>query len=482
MKSLDGGSTWVETGVQLFEGLDIQKIVPSTADPNTFLVAATSPATGKSTRAGVYLTTDGGASYTLVQKGEATDLIADPANAANNTKRFYAAIANVGVFISNDGGAHWAQSNGAGAGSLDSIKTNGADDDRDGSADNVGESVVNASVIKLAISASQSAGGTADTVYVGLVGQTNRAMAVFDSIDGGQNWTALPSFPGVAGMAANTLPDINPGKQGNIDFAMTADPANATNVFITGDRAVTAPFEGTVWRCDWSQPSATAWELVSSAGATATPGNRPSAPHADSRSMVFVKGGDILRSDDGGVYELLNPYTPASRQWISLNGDLQISEIYSVAYDPTRQTYFAGLQDIGVAEQPTTGSVKWTKRTSGDGGIVQIDGNRHYSSGNNLGFFEERTYNAAGTLTATNPAPKITGSTASPQQTIYSFGGLPFLTHYAVEHDTVTPGNPQRILIGSQYLYESFDDGATLLPDRRVDRCCWKRRSPAAPM
>src|SRR6185437_5414819 len=48
MKSLDGGKTWIETGVQLFEGLDVQKIVPSTSDPNTFLVAVTSPATGKS--------------------------------------------------------------------------------------------------------------------------------------------------------------------------------------------------------------------------------------------------------------------------------------------------------------------------------------------------------------------------------------------------------------------------------------------------
>ena len=487
MKSLDGGATWTNTGYQQLEGLDVQKVVPSLSDPNTFLVAATSAAVasgGKSRRAGVYLATNGGASYSLVLKGEATDIVADPGNAM----RFYAAIADVGVFVSNNGGQTWMKMNGTGNTTLDANTRNGFDDDRNGMIDDATESVAHAMRIKLAISSSKIIGaGTEDTVYAALIGETKRAMAVFYSTDAAMSWQSLPIYP----LGVNSLPDINPGLQGDVDFGMVADPNNANTVFISGDREVAAPYQGVVWKCDWSQAPASAWELVTSTGAkTATPGGRPSAPHADSRSLVFTQDNNILESDDGGVYELVNPYTAATRQWFSKNGNLNIGEFYSVGYDATTQTYFGGLQDNGVVEQPLNHSTTWSERATsyagllGDGGIVQADGAYRYSTGYNFNNLAESTWNA-GSLVTTYPAIAIANSNVvgirrrAPSRAPGSC--LPRIrpshwrstTRSHSPHSSLSsrvrspaplPAPHTRILIGTSWLYESFDDGKTLFP------------------
>src|SRR5205807_1527878 len=77
------------------------------------------------------------------------------------------------------------------------------------------------------------------------------------------------------------------------------------------------------------------------------------SPHPDSRAIVLA-GGNLWESDDGGVYQLHNPGDAAAgspRQWVSKNGDLRITEVYSVAYDPINNAILVGAQDNGAAAQ-----------------------------------------------------------------------------------------------------------------------------------
>src|SRR5207237_9459464 len=46
-----------------------------------------------------------------------------------------------------------------------------------------------------------------------------------------------------------------------------------------------------------------------------------SAPHADSRAMVFDSNGNLLEADDGGIYRRVSPSSDGD--WFGLNGNLQ---------------------------------------------------------------------------------------------------------------------------------------------------------------
>ena len=77
------------------------------------------------------------------------------------------------------------------------------------------------------------------------------------------------------------------------------------------------------------------------------------SPHPDSRAIV-VAGGNLWEADDGGVYQLHNPGDAAAgppRQWVSKNGDLRITEVYSAVYDPINNAILVAAQDNGAAAQ-----------------------------------------------------------------------------------------------------------------------------------
>ena len=99
---------------------------------------------------------------------------------------------------------------------------------------------------------------------------------------------------------------------------MLADPINANILYVGGDTTSVSPFTGNLARYNGST-----WESIVNAQANGT------APHADSRNMVFSEG-SILEVDDGGIYKLNNP-DAASREWVSVTGDLRLFEFVSVA-------------------------------------------------------------------------------------------------------------------------------------------------------
>src|SRR5690606_23748480 len=97
-----------------------------------------------------------------------------------------------------------------------------------------------------------------------------------------------------------------------------------------------------------------------------------SAPHADSRGIDFDANGNLIEGDDGGVYRRTNP-SSSSGDWFSISGTLQITEVYSVAYDPVSHIIFGGAQDNGTSRQSNETPTTWRAVRGGDGGDVAVD-------------------------------------------------------------------------------------------------------------
>ncbi len=102
-----------------------------------------------------------------------------------------------------------------------------------------------------------------------------------------------------------------------------------------------------------------------------------SAPHADSRDMTFDYYGNLIEVDDGGIFRRTGPTTSLG-DWYSLNGNLSITEIAYLAYDPISDRLIAGAQDVGSPQSQapvgTPGAVVWYDvRPGSDGGPVQVD-------------------------------------------------------------------------------------------------------------
>src|SRR3569623_61913 len=285
-KTTNGGTSWVQLGKTELSGLNVESVVPTTltvAGQEVILVATNN--------GGVWRSMDGGNTFTTVSDGAlnhlpfggATQLVADP----GNNQRCYVGIPNQGVYETTDGGVSWAAANGSGATSITGI----AGDSR----------------IELSVSAAAG-----NPVYAAIVNGAGQLSHVFRSADNGATWNAV-----------GTAPNVNQGSQGGTNIAVLAAPANANIVYVSGDRGPGNP--GNLYQGD---ASANTWTIFVGAGANGT------TPHPDSRDLVFDAGGDILQSNDGGIYRLTNVNNAGTRAWVDMNGNLAISVLYSIAYDP----------------------------------------------------------------------------------------------------------------------------------------------------
>lgn len=160
---------------------------------------------------------------------------------------------------------------------------------------------------------------------LGNVRANTQCYALYYSSDVGTslNWQLVPNIP-TQGSAFDL------GAQGATNFALMAEPGSNTNFYVSGTGRL-------VLRV--SLPSGT-WTPISSPLLSTT--NAPpsgatqdgSAPHSDARNFWWdATNSDLLLTNDGGVYRRTNPTIPASGKWVSLSGDLAITEAMQVGYD-----------------------------------------------------------------------------------------------------------------------------------------------------
>lgn len=320
---------------------------------------------------------------------------------------------------------------------------------------------------------------------------------LFWSSDAGEHWAALPQpttrdtvlsdFNGNGFYSEDEFHThtygLSPGAQADIHFSVAADPNDPRVVYVGGDRQpVTDAFDwngngstlditsfsdgrsfpergnaagltnwvGRIFRGDTSRPAGTVWEQIVGNGAHGT------APHADSRTIVINATGNLLEGDDGGVFRLSAPGSAADRQWASKNGDLRISEIYSVAYDPVNDVILEGSQDTGSAEQKA--GFQWQTIAQGDGSVqgVAVLGSGtvvRYSLGNDWASFDRRTFDAQNARIGDSSQVLLKPA----------WGGDPLEGLNEPDRNrggvfALNTVDPRRVLIGAGALYESVQD------------------------
>jgi hypothetical protein len=356
-RTTNGGTTWTLLGATTLLGQRMSAVSARGA----VLMAA-------STNGGLFRSTNTGATWTLVSgtsglpTGGIADMEADPSNA----NRFYAAVlgATPSIRRSDDGGASWIDVT-SGLVGLSAATTN----------------------IRLSV-------GSGGVLYVAAV--NSGALAIVSrSPDLGATWTAMD------------VPSVHPGGQGVPNTAIAADPANPNLVYISGDRITTSPFTGNVVRGNFAATPGTQFTPIMDAGGSGT------APHADSRDMEFDANGNLLESDDGGIYRRSQP-SSAAGSWSSVIGNLDVMEIHDLAHDRVSNILIIGTQDNGTHMQVSAAVTDWLFLSGGDGGDVAVDDSSlgttasyRYTSSQNLGGFRRRQFSNTNVAGASIAMPGI---------------------------------------------------------------------------
>lgn len=423
IRTTDGGASWTRLGETELAGRSIFNV---TARGDLMLLAV--PETDNGTSPGLYRTVNGGANFTNLSglagsdlpDGPVTHLAADP----SNDTRYYVHVASIGVYRSDDSGATWV---------------------------NVSAGMAAANVPQLALAVSGNG-----TVFAAELADTSR---VYRSTNLGANWTPMDSVQ---------------ARTGGLFNGFVADPTNPNLVYLSGLFTRTNfPYSGRVVRGDASRAAGSQWTPIAS---TKVQG-QGTAPHTDSRVLVFMSNSHLLEGDDGGIYELPvadtgsqgMPSAGKGSKWRSLNGNLANSEMHSMAYDRVSRILIGGAQDTGFQEQLEPGVAPgemagWDKTVNGDGGdaLVDIDSSPgqsiRYGSGQNLGAFFRATYDPDNVqISRAFPALALIGD-----GTPITNQNVPFVTPLAM--NAVRGG--RLIIAGNAALYESKDQGETV---RQID-------------
>jgi photosystem II stability/assembly factor-like uncharacterized protein len=382
---------------------------------------------------GIFRSTDTGATFTRVSGsgglplGRTYDLAADPVTLTTFYTGVSGAGASNGVYKSTDTGGTWAR---------------------------VSDAAINALVLDNTSNVKISV-GLADNVFVAIANGGVLA-GLFRSGNGGGAWQSL-TLPS---------PTINPGGQGGTHFSLVASRTDPNVVFVGGDRQNSpfpndvgaVDFSGRLFRVDAGLPPGSQAQHLTHSNALGAPGGgtaNNSAPHADSRVMVVDANGEVIEGDDGGVYRRTLPGSNAGI-WVSLIGNLVSTEFHGIAFDTNTGTVLGGTQDNGTPQQQVANDPVWSSISTADGGDVTVDDvttpgqSVRFSSFQNLGSFRRRTYNASNQLIATQtPTLTVTSGNALAAQ---------FYTPLKVNERVGT-----RLVIGAANgAYESLNRGDTI--------------------
>ena len=476
--SRDAGETWREVHHPFFGPL---QNVSGLAVRGDRIVATAALFSG-----GVFRSTDGGATWAtaadLPPATPAFDLVVDPRDA----DRLYLTMQGRGVFRSDDGGASWHDASSNDLLLSSAFRSTVRRDGQFGDNNNA----------ELAV-------GADGRVFVAVLvaGQANY---IGFTDDQGSTWTAmdLPLTLEVGDAVDGLNPRFKPGAQGAIHFSILVDPEDSDRVYVGGDRqnlhfvetedgnflALNSlgafDYSGRLFRGDAGVPAtgevpSPQWEhLTHRADVAAIPGGgtaNSSSPHADSREMVLDAGGDLIQVDDGGVYRRTSPKDNTG-DWFSLNGNLQVSEMHDIAYDPVAKMLIGGNQDTGTPDQQQPGPV-WITLSSGDGGDVAVDASEapeqsyRYSSHQFFSGFRRTVYAADGRLLRFEfPALEINGEYVYDLDPNFGF----------VQHFSLNAVDPRRAVIGAASVYETFDRFETLTEAASLRRGAQERATATA--
>jgi subtilase family serine protease/photosystem II stability/assembly factor-like uncharacterized protein len=480
-KTTNGGSSWTALTDTLLPNLAIASLAIDPAHPNV-VYAGTGEGVfnGDAVRgAGIFKTSDGGASWTQLATTANRDFFFVNRIVAFSTGTVLAAT-GTGLWRSINAGATWTRViDGTGVhGCLDVVAAptyvlascgtfapavlyRSADAGAtftavlgpfESSFPNFG---IGRTSIAIAPSDSRIAYALASSIlpgspyYLGLD-------AVYKSIDSGLTWT--PTVTNGDATRLNTMLLTNPVyasfgacgflgppvqffNQGWYDNAIAVDPTNPNRVWAGGIDLFRSDDGGFNWRL------ASFWWTGSSPGAYV---------HADQHTIVFAPdyatSGAMYVGNDGGIFKTTNGATGSPTTnvctptgvgitWTELNNDYGVTQFYHGAPYPGGETFLGGTQDNGTIRGATAGGVNaWAQILGGDGGYVAVDPanpNLIYAENTNGFFFKSSDGGASFGL-------RMVGLGAPDD--------FPFIAPF-----TMSPNNSSVLWIGGRQLYRTLN-------------------------
>jgi hypothetical protein len=439
LRTQDEGATWTELGRSTFSGQTISSILPTTiVTPTGQVILVTT--WWFNGRAGLYRSADGGVTWMQLCGTKADldgldndadgsvdepnevqlsrfpiDAYALVSNPADPT-HVYVALEN-GVYRSADGGLSWVDVS-AGLTGLNRSAWNR---------------------LHLAITPLTDFG---PRLLVGVQG-----LGIFVSDDEGEAWSTLPPIPDGSVFAGELLAS----PFGALTTAFPGSPPGAGTGHWYGDAF------GAGWR-------------------RLAPAPDGSSPHVDGRDWVISAGNTMFESDDGGVYRMRD-FNSSVPYWESANGSLRVTEFLSIAYDRLFEIVFGACWDNSIPQQTVPDGTRWGMNESfwGDGVQVGVDAvtappdsTVHYSSQQHWFQFRRRTYGSPTTLLSDESpggpnGPVIQGTGGLHWNHVEGnlddanqndLGTVRFVQPWALHRF-----DGQRLLLGTDYLYESRDRG-----------------------
>lgn len=304
-RSTDGGASWTRV-LQSSFATSISGVV-APAGSTAVVVAASG---------GIFRSPSSVSPFVRVVTSATTSLWASPGAGT----RMYAGIRSSGVHRSNDAGATWTRLTSS------TIPTSGFRNVHVAACDTDPDRVFAVLISSIAGSPTQ----------------------LYRSDDGGTSWTWLPAA------------DDFCTPQCWYDAYVAVDPGNPDIVYLGG----VDPRYGKFGVARSEDGGVTWTERSSVAGVTL---------HPDHHTMAFgpAPGGGVAvwEGNDGGVWRSLD----AGNSWTNLNNGLETALLYNVTIHPTQpDRMLGGLQDNGTAERRAT-EVAWPQLQTGDGGFSAFD-------------------------------------------------------------------------------------------------------------
>ncbi len=392
LKSTDAGNSFTQLAANTFQGLDITGLL---VDPTNTQVLYAGAKGSTPSQCGVFKSTDSGMSWIRLN-GAPSSFVSEIRMLSTNSQTIYAAYNSFGnsslpsgIYRTTNGGSTWTKL------TTGSFPTTG-----------VGR-------ISFAIAPSSP-----NIMYAALEGtQTGDLLNIYKSPDGGVSWSPVTRpIPG------NGISQIcfSCGYTNVINVS----PSDPNTVWFGGQGLYRSTDGGTSWiDIYWRDLLKCALGM-----------------QGDLHAIEFdpTNSNRVIVGSDGGIYQSTN----GGENWIPINGNLSITQFYSIALHPSDANYvFGGAQDIGDTIR-TTNNV-WTVSHGGDGGIVLIDPSNLSTLYHNDSFFIEFERSDDGGITWKT---KEIGLNKNDQ----------FVYNPPVAMD---PSNPQTIYFGTQRLYRSTNRG-----------------------
>ncbi len=405
LKSTDGGTTWTlsqgNPGKAEFNLQHISQIVVNPTNPNLVYVAVEGPENtgGPVGFAGIWVSANGGLNW----KNTTTSISvnAEYTDLVMDPVNPNILFAAVGTIHGNAANGLYVTTNGGQTWAPAGNFPTGTQDGK----------------IKLAIAK------TNDQIMYAAVAQPVSGMLYefLKSSDGGQTWTQLTNIPNYF------------AHQGFFDNTIAVSPTDPTTVFAGGSYNNNNP--GIIEITG----GGTSWTSIN----TGADGN---GPHTDHHGIGFDASGRLLVGTDGGIWRLDNP-TPGSVHWTDINANLAITQMNgNLAILPSNPgIMYGGTLDNGL--MGTNSSVVWNGLyTYGNGYGAAVDPNNPQ----NIYFVQGDTSIVIYRSTDGGEfwSQAVNGITQSSVAAYY-------------EPLVMDPNNSQRLLFGSNYIWQTVDGANT---------------------